>query len=70
MAVLALFLILQISSGLADLVEGDIAVPQTTKGDSVADAFLSDPSQLWPNGFVPFVFHLCFSDDIIYKQSL
>ena len=37
------------------LVEGDIAVPETHLGTGLTmDAFLLEPSALWPRGFVPY----------------
>ena len=37
------------------LVEGDIAVPETHLGTGEAlDAFLTEPTSLWPRGFVPY----------------
>ena len=37
------------------LVEGDIAVPDTHLGIGLAlNAFLAQPSALWPRGFVPY----------------
>ena len=35
------------------LVEGDIAVPGTGHGQAL-DAFLTEPSALWPRGFIPY----------------
>ena len=37
------------------LVEGDIAVPETHLGTGQAlDAFLTEPTALWPRGFIPY----------------
>ena len=37
------------------LVEGDIAVPETHLGTGQAlDAFLTEPTDLWPRGFIPY----------------
>ena len=37
------------------LVEGDIAVPEAHLGTGLAlDAFLSEPTSLWPRGFIPY----------------
>ena len=37
------------------LVEGDIAVPETHLGTGLAlDAFLNEPTALWPRGFIPY----------------
>ena len=37
------------------LVEGDIAVPETHLGTGQAlDAFLTEPTRLWPRGFIPY----------------
>ena len=37
------------------LVEGDIAVPETHLGTGQAlDAFLTDPTALWPRGVIPY----------------
>ena len=37
------------------LVEGDIAVPETHLGTGLAlDAFLNEPTALWPMGFIPY----------------
>ena len=37
------------------LVEGDIAVPETHLGTGLAlDAFLTEPTALWPRGFIPY----------------
>ena len=37
------------------LVEGDIVVPETHFGTGLAlDAFLTKPSALWPQGFIPY----------------
>ena len=38
-----------------NLVEGDIAVPETHLGTGQAlDAFLTEPIALWPRGFIPY----------------
>ena len=39
------------------LVEGDIAVPETHVGTGQArDAFLNEPTKLWPSGYIPYTF--------------
>ena len=49
-----LLVILKTCSGL--LIEGDVAVPRSSAGDKVSNSFVSDPSQLWTNGIVPYLF--------------
>ena len=39
------------------LVEGDIAVPETHIGTGQApNAFLNEPTKLWPRGYIPYTF--------------
>ena len=41
----------------SSLVEGDIAVPEThIRTGQVVDAFLNEPTKLWPRGFIPYTF--------------
>ena len=56
MAMLGFVWLLSFSRGLDALVQGDVAVPRSTTGEKVRDSFLLNPSQLWSNGLVPFVF--------------
>ena len=51
---LILLVILKTSSGL--LMEGDVAVPKSLSGGRVSNSFVPDPSQLWTNGVVPYMF--------------
>ena len=48
--------VLTLSKGLNALIEGDIAVPNSSNQGDVKNSFLLNPSQLWANGLVPFVF--------------
>ena len=38
------------------LEEGDVAVPRSSSGETVRESFIMDPSQLWPDGKVPYLF--------------
>ena len=63
-----------------NLVEGDIAVPETHLGTGRAlDAFLMEPTALWPRGYIPYrietfewegVVEPIFSDDQIENITL
>ena len=50
------FVLLPLSRGLEQLLEGDVAVPTSSTGDTVQDSFLLAPSKLWSNGIVPYLF--------------
>ena len=62
------------------LIEGDIAVPDTHTGrGSEQNAFLKDPTVLWPRGYVPYrietfewdgIVELIFMDDQIDNITL
>ena len=52
------------------LVEGDIAVPETHLGTGQAlDAFLTEPTNLWPRGFIPYRIETFEWDGIASRRS-
>ena len=52
------------------LVEGDIAVPETHLGTGQAlDAFLTELTNLWPRGFIPYRIETFEWDGIASRRS-
>ena len=53
---LLLLCMLGLFTALDALIEGDIALPSSSRQGDVRDSFLLAPSQLWSNGIVPYRF--------------